>query len=125
MMKDNDVLYILQAYLRFAHLPVTAEVCSSSSTSPSGGGTLDVLPAHNALSYRILGLADILLCDGSYKGQLPALEHGLDLVETQGDEYAAARAIIASLNSHGPSLDSHLSATQVLCAWSLSYAMLR
>ena len=46
-------------------------------------------------------------------GQLPALEHGLDVVEATGDEQAAARAIIAYLRAHGADLDARLTAMQV------------
>lgn len=49
----------------------------------------------------------------SAAGQLPALEHGEGLVDGAGDEYAAARAIIAYLRGHGSDIDAHLSATQV------------
>ena len=46
-------------------------------------------------------------------GQLPALEHGIDIVEGAGDETASAEAIIAYLKQHGHDLDSGLSAAQV------------
>lgn len=46
-------------------------------------------------------------------GQLPALEHGLDVVEATGDEQAAAGAIIAYLRAHGADLDARLNAMQV------------
>ncbi len=45
-------------------------------------------------------------------GQLPALEHGLDLIEGEGDEFASARAITNYLQSHGSDLNAHLSAVQ-------------
>ena len=45
-------------------------------------------------------------------GQLPALEHGLDLVEGVGDEFASARTIIEYLRSHGSDLDAHLTTVQ-------------
>ncbi|CAL8472174.1 g11716 [Coccomyxa elongata] len=48
----------------------------------------------------------------SPSGQLPALEHGLDLVEGVGDEFASARAIISYLRSHGSDLDAHLTTVQ-------------
>ncbi len=46
-------------------------------------------------------------------GQLPALEHGIDIVEGAGDENASAEAIIMYLKQHGHDLDSGLSAAQV------------
>ena len=48
-------------------------------------------------------------------GQLPALEHGIDIVEGAGDADAAAEAIITYLKQHGHDLDAGLSATQVGC----------
>lgn len=46
-------------------------------------------------------------------GQLPALEHGIDIVEGAGDETASAEAIITYLKQHGHDLDAGLSASQV------------
>ena len=46
-------------------------------------------------------------------GQLPALEHGIHIVEGAGDDNAAAEAIITYLKQHGHDLDAGLSASQV------------
>ncbi|KAK9905474.1 hypothetical protein WJX75_000427 [Coccomyxa subellipsoidea] len=70
----------VEAYLRLGRIPVSADECTNSSTSPSG--------------------------------QLPALEHGLDMIEGVGDEFASARAIISYLQSHGSDLDAHLTTAQ-------------
>ena len=98
----------MQAYLRLAKVNVAAEECVNASTSPSS------MP-RAGLAMVTCGLA----CPGhlprmpACAGQLPALEHGIDIVEGAGDENASAEAIIMYLKQHGHDLDSGLSAAQV------------
>ena len=48
-------------------------------------------------------------------GQLPALEHGIDIVEGGGDENASAEAIVTYLRQQGHDLDAGLNPSQVGC----------
>ena len=101
----------MQAYLRLAKMNVAAEECVSASNSPS---SMPALPAallnmSPEVQHVLVGPPDMHAC----AGQLPALEHGIDIVEGAGHENASAEAIIAYLQQHGHDLDSGLSAAQV------------
>lgn len=110
-------MVLMQAYLRLARVNVAAEECVNASTSPSSmPALLAVLPNLSLLEVHGLG-PSVPAC----AGHLPALEHGIDIVEGARDEDASAEAIIAYLKQQGHDLDSGLSASQVEILRSLEH----
>ena len=82
----------------------------NASTSPSSMLAVLRCPSRTCHTLDVYGLGpSVPAC----AGQLPALEHGIDIVEGARDEDASAEAIIAYLKQQGHDLDSGLSASQV------------
>ena len=103
--------FLMQAYLRLAGVNAAAEECVNSSTSPSGIYQPPLVILTHCKTHVATQRCGKL---HAHAGQLPALEHEVELVETAGDGSNAARAIIRYLKEHGHDLDAGLNASQVL-----------